>query len=94
MTSPNDIVVRLTERSCLAPQRRRDLQSFAEEAGWKPSDEIDEYPGTEEFANGHLLVEHGLDNAAVISFLRRHPHQPEGPTEEAIPPARPPICGP
>ena len=71
MPSPHSIVVRLTEQKYAALDRRRDLQRFAESTGWKPSDEIEDYPGTEDFANGHLLVEHGLDNAAVISFLRR-----------------------
>lgn len=71
MPSLHKIVVRLTEETCAPPERRRDLHMFAELAGWRPSDEIEVYPGTEDFANGHLLVEHGLDNAAVISFLRR-----------------------
>lgn len=71
MPSLLKIVVRLTDKKYAAPERLRDLQRFAESAGWKPSDEIVDYPGTEDFTNGHLLVEHGLDNAAVISFLRR-----------------------
>ena len=76
MPSLYKIVTRLTEQTCAPSERRRDLHMFAELAGWKPSDEIEEYPGTEDFANGHLLVEHGLDNAAVISFLRRdHPYE-------------------
>lgn len=50
-------------------QRRSYLREFARENGWHPSDEILEYRGTEQVASGHLLVEHGLDNTAVITFL-------------------------
>ncbi len=50
---------------------RRALLGFAEENGWRPSDQILAYPGTERFARGHILVEHGLTHSAVLSFLRR-----------------------
>src|SRR5688572_15228684 len=46
------------------------LRRFASEFGWRPSDQLDRYPGTERFCNGHLVVEHGFDRTAVISFLR------------------------
>lgn len=46
------------------------LRRFASEFGWRPSDQLDRYAGTERFCNGHLVVEHGLDRTAVISFLR------------------------
>jgi type I restriction-modification system DNA methylase subunit len=46
------------------------LRRFASEFGWRPSDQLDRYPGTERFCNGHLVVEHGFDLTAVISFLR------------------------
>ena len=36
-----------------------------------PSDLITSYPGTEHFASGHILVEHGLSHSAVLTFLRR-----------------------
>jgi len=45
------------------------LRRFASEFGWRPSDQLDRYPGTEQFCNGHLVVEHGFDLTAVISFL-------------------------
>lgn len=45
------------------------LRRFASEFGWRPSDQLDRYPGTERFCNGHLVVEHGFDRTAVISFL-------------------------
>jgi hypothetical protein len=46
------------------------LQRFASEFGWRPSDQVDRYAGTAAFSNGHLVVEHGFDRTAVISFLR------------------------
>jgi methylase of polypeptide subunit release factors len=46
------------------------LRRFASEFGWRPSDQLDCYRGTERFCNGHLVVEHGFDLTAVISFLR------------------------
>lgn len=74
MASTAEIIYRLTEASLTSHERQRSLHDFAREAGWYPSDELAEYPGTEQFANGHLLVEHGMANTAVISFLR--PDQP------------------
>ncbi len=65
-----DIVVSLTEEDRPAPERRRLLKQFADATGWVPSDELEEYAGTIAVANGHLLVEHGLANTAVISFLK------------------------
>jgi hypothetical protein len=44
------------------------LNDFAFELGWKPSDRLD-LPATRDFATAHLVVEHGLDYTAVISFL-------------------------
>jgi len=64
------IVVQLTEESPPGPERRRALQEFARVNGWRPSENIEEYPGTSALANGHLVVEHGLANTAVISFLK------------------------
>ncbi len=67
-----EIIVRLTNPDLPASQRREALKRFADENEWLPSDEIDEYPGTEQYANGHLVVEHGLENTAVITFLKRN----------------------
>ena len=46
------------------------LDDFAFELGWKPSDHLS-LPGTRDFATAHLIVEHGLDYTAVLSFLQR-----------------------
>src|SRR5579862_7731169 len=68
--SAYETVLRLTNPELPPSQRRIALREFALLNGWRPSDEMDDYPGTERFANGNLVVEHGLDNSAVISFLR------------------------
>jgi methylase of polypeptide subunit release factors len=46
----------------------RQLNDFASELGWRPSDKL-KLPFCREFSTGHLLVEHGLEYTAVISFL-------------------------
>ena len=71
-----ELIVSLTEQNLSAPDRRVALRSFAQQNGWRPSDEIDEYPGTEGISNGHLVVEHGLDRSAVLTFLK--PERPFG----------------
>lgn len=69
-------ILQLTDPGLPASRRQYALREFAVENDWLPSDQIDEYPGTESFSNGHLVVEHGLDNTAVISFLKNdHPFQ-------------------
>lgn len=57
-------------------QYRRRLNDFASGLGWRPSDQLT-LPGTEEFSSGHLVVEHGLRNSAVISFLRQPIRYPD-----------------
>jgi len=49
------------------------LNDFAAELGWKPSDHLD-VSNVRDIAKVHLVVEHGLENAAVISFLQRPWH--------------------
>ncbi|EGK02386.1 N-6 DNA methylase [Dysgonomonas gadei] len=43
-------------------------ENLAEQLGWYPSDII-ENKNNRSIATGHLFVEHGLDNPAVISFI-------------------------
>lgn len=45
------------------------LNDFAAELGWKPSDHLD-VPHVREIANAHLVIEHGLENTALITFLQ------------------------
>ncbi len=47
---------------------RNDLEGFAKQLGWYPSDIIEE-KNSKSPATGHLFVEHGLNNSAVISFI-------------------------
>jgi len=45
------------------------MRSFAQELNWVPSYEVQGNFGISSVA-GHLIVEHGLENAAAISFLK------------------------
>jgi methylase of polypeptide subunit release factors len=64
------LVQRLTGQLPSVDQSRR-LNDFVFELGWRPSDHLD-IPGSNDFATAHLIVEHGLEYSALISFLR-HP---------------------
>lgn len=46
----------------------RELESFANYLGWYPSDIIED-KRKQSITTGHLFVEHGLENSAVISFI-------------------------
>ena len=63
------LVTDLTDQRIQGSDALDALRRFASEFGWRPSDQLDRYPGTERFCNGHLVVEHGFDLTAVISFL-------------------------
>ncbi len=74
MTVTQNTIVRLTDPGLPSSQRYEKLRDFAHTFGWRPSDALIEYPGAESLANGHLVVEHGLDITAVITFLKyTHP---------------------
>jgi len=45
------------------------LNDFAQTLGWHPTDRFEAYE-LEGVTNAHLLVEHGLEHTAVISFFR------------------------
>lgn len=68
-----DILVQLTELQLPEAERRRYVKDFAYYFGWTPSDNLDDITSAMvgNFANGHIVVEHGLQNTAVISFLKR-----------------------
>ena len=65
-----DIVAKLTSSTYSRSDQRRMLNDFASEMGWQPSYSL-ELQVTGGFANAHLVVEHGLENTAVITFLRQ-----------------------
>jgi len=50
------------------------LNDFSYHFGWTPSDRL-EVPITNNTSNAHLVVEHGFENQAVISFLKKPHHE-------------------
>lgn len=64
------LVLQLTSQDFPESARPRILNDFAYEFGWQPSDRL-AAPEISDFANAHLLVEYGLENTAVITFLRK-----------------------
>lgn len=67
MSNQYDLVQQLTSSDDF--DRSRWLNDFAFELGWHPSDRLDAAL-VNDIATSHLLVEHGMENTAVISFLR------------------------
>ncbi len=63
------IIENLTRGTTGLTNRRVVLLEFARINGWRPSD-TEDYPLVSDLANAHLVVEHGLDNSIVISFLK------------------------
>ena len=49
--------------------RVRIFNDFSERFGWHPSDYLGPEYGLQAKTNGHLIVEHGLEHAAVITFI-------------------------
>ena len=70
MPDPYDLIRELTASTSPANISSRLLRDFAVELGWRPSYQLD-IPEIRELANAHLVVEHGLENSAVITFLRQ-----------------------
>jgi hypothetical protein len=64
-----EIVVRLTSSQPLDTHKTRILNDFAYEFGWQPSDSLT-VAAVSEVANAHLVVEYGLENTAVLTFLK------------------------
>ena len=71
MANHYDIVAQITSGLLPEGERALRLQEFSKGLGWRPSDRLD-IPGLEEIASAHLLVEHGLEHSAVLTFLRPH----------------------
>jgi len=63
-----DIVLKLTEPQLPSDQKARLIEDFAFDLGWRPSDKLS-VNRQKDVVNEHLVVEHGLENTAVISFL-------------------------
>lgn len=63
-------IVQLTSSVGLtSTERARKLNAFTQHLGWRPSDRM-EVPWLSSISTGHVLIEHGLEHAAVISFLQ------------------------
>lgn len=71
MTEAYDLVRSLTSSVGAVSEndRRIMLRDFSNELGWRPSYHLVEGPFVGEIANAHLIVEHGLEPCAVITFL-------------------------
>ncbi|WP_026704526.1 Eco57I restriction-modification methylase domain-containing protein [Flavobacterium soli] len=65
-TIVTDIHYKLTSKNKEIDSKKLVLE-FAKELGWNPSYFIP--PSREEKSNGYLVIEHGLQNSAIISFL-------------------------
>ncbi len=56
-----------------APKQEKNYQelsnTFMQSTGWSPSYFIN--ADDEDFANGHIAVEHGLENTAILTFLNK-----------------------
>ena len=71
MATAYEIVQQLTTRELPTADRTRGLRDFARELGWRPSYYLVDRPYANGVANAHLIVEHGLEPSAVITFLDR-----------------------
>ena len=68
MANQFDVVAQLTSGYLPESDRVVRLQEFSRELGWRPTDRLDT-PAVRQIAGTQLLVEHGLENSAVVSFL-------------------------
>ena len=66
MTSELDLVRDLTDQSTPLRARRDLIGEFAKKFGWRPSDFVET---SSYLTTASLVVEQGLDNAVVLSFL-------------------------
>ena len=64
-----DVVSQLTSGQLLDAERGLRLAEFTRELGWRPSDRL-ELQGLQKISSAQLLVEHGLEHSAVLTFLR------------------------
>ena len=69
MGNQYDVVAQITSGSLPEGECTLRLQEFSRGLGWRPSDRLD-IPGIKDIASAHLLVEHGLEHTAVLTFLR------------------------
>lgn len=66
MLSTLDLVRRLTDQDIADKERRELTTQFSQKFGWKPNEFIET---RSDLTTANILVEQGLDNAALLSFL-------------------------
>ena len=66
MSPSNDLVQALTDPGGSTSEKREAAERFSRHFGWRPNDFL-EVPNALPAVN--LIVEQGLDNAAMLSFL-------------------------
>jgi hypothetical protein len=69
MTNQFDVVLQFLSGHLPDSERAVRLHEFSRELGWRPTDRLD-LPAMRQIATAQLLVEHGLENSAVVSFLQ------------------------
>ncbi len=69
MTSAYENLTRIVGNTTTPEQRVIAMRGFAEQLQWTPSYEVQGTFGLD-MVSGHLVVEHGLENSATISFLK------------------------
>jgi len=70
MANGFDTILQLTTETLSSAEKERILIDFSRELGWEPSDRVYPEPDLESITSGHLVVEHGLEQSAVITFLK------------------------
>jgi len=70
MNSDFEIILRLTSGSISNQEVARLFKDFARVLGWEPSDRLEPDTELRELTNGHLIVDHGLEQSAVITFMK------------------------
>ncbi|MEM9389802.1 MAG: N-6 DNA methylase [Bacteroidota bacterium] len=68
MLNLNEAILGLTSDAPTTVEKPVLVKKFARELGWSPSYYLNA-KGKKTFANIHLVVEHGLENSAVLTFL-------------------------
>lgn len=69
MSTAYDNFLRIVDAATLPDMKLLAMRGFAEQLEWTPSYEFRASFGVEA-AGDHLVVEHGLENSAIISFLK------------------------
>ncbi len=69
MPDAYDSILTLASPSSHEVDARRALRDFARYLGWRPSYPLLDHNPSKDIARAHLVVEHGLQSSAVLSFI-------------------------